>query len=288
MTGLPVYTYFRNFHARPIVANTLEKFTASGNPYSHDTTTRVMENGHYIDIYHCEPELKREWNRVSRVRYDSADHKGQPVSYTLRRYLTSKGLRKDSAAIYALTRADIANIENGLANHTFGNRPGFYQRLYETLWEIQVWAKTGYVMQHSLGQRIVFYQAAFPVFTANILTGVGTGDVYEVMLHSAKEQSLNVDPRWEGKPHNQFVFYLLAVGVPGLLYFLFCLTYPVVVRNTSRLFLFNAFAGIMLLSMCTLDTLESYDSMVFFAFFYNFFLHGCSRFISKKRMSQKQ
>ncbi len=262
------FIYRHNFHARPVNPDTLALYTASGNPYSHDWQTGAMENGHYIDLYVCETELKKEWDMVSRIPYEDRDLKGQPLNYTLRRYLTSKGLRKDSAGISALSKLDIQRIENGLANHKFRSNSGIYQRLYETLWELHIMSKTGYVMQHSLGQRIAFLQASGTPLIKNLWTGVGTGDVYDTVLRSAQDKKLAVDPLWEGKPHNQFMFFILAFGLPGFLYLLFCLAWPVIATRTYRSLLFNLFAGIMLTSMLVLDTLESYDSMVFFASFY--------------------
>jgi hypothetical protein len=269
--------YRHNFHARPGPPETLELFTTNGNPYTHDTRTGAMENGHYIDLYVCEPEMKKEWERISHIAYEAKDLKGQPVNYTLRRYLTSKGFRKDSAGISNLSNLDIQRIEKGLANYKFRNNPGIYQRLYETLWELHILSRTGYVMQHSLGQRIAFLQASGTPLKENLWTGVGTGDVYESMRRSAKDKKLVVDPLWEGKPHNQFLFFILAFGLPGFLYLMICLGLPVLKNKTCRFLLFNIFAGIMLTSMLVLDTFESYDSMVFFAIFYCLFVFGSGR-----------
>ena len=269
---IPVTTYRRNFHANPVPRDALATETAGGHPYLHDTRSGALENGHYIDLYVCEPELRQEWNRISTISYDSFDRKGQPIAFTLKRYLTSKGYRKDSAAVHRLEAVDISRIEDGLANYRFRERPGLSQRLYETLWEIQILARTGYVLQHSLGQRVAFYSAAKALLPDQLWSGTGTGDVYQAMLQSARAASLEVDPKWEGKPHNQFLFFLLAFGLPGLVYILFCLIYPVIATHAYRSLLFNLFAGIMALSMLTLDTLESYDSMVFFAFFYSLFV----------------
>jgi hypothetical protein len=285
VAGIIVVTmleYRQNFHARPYPPDTLELYTINGNPYKHDTMTGAMENGHYIDLYVCEPEMKKEWDRVSRISYEGLDLKGQPVSYTLRRYLTSKGFRKDSAGISNLSNLDIQRIENGLANYKFKNNPGIYQRLYETLWELHILSRTGYVMQHSLGQRIAFLQASRTPLKENLWTGVGTGDVYAAMRLSAKDKNLVVDPLWEGKPHNQFIFFILAFGLPGFLYLLICLGLPVLANKTSRFLLFNIFAGIMLTSMLVLDTFESYDSMVFFAFLYCLFVFGTGKKEEKK------
>lgn len=267
-------TWNRNFLAKPVNPAGLESLTASGNRYTHDLKTGALENGYFIDIYVCEPELRQEWNKVSTITYDSTDRRGQPISLTLRRYLTSMGLRKDSAALSRLKKSDIEHIESGLAHYRFREQPGIYQRLYETLWEVHILSRSDYVQQHSLGQRLAFLAAAKTILKQNLWTGLGTGDVYDAMLKAAAHEIRTLDPRWEGKPHNQFLFYLLAFGLPGFLAIAFCFVYPVIFRKTYRIFLFNIFAGILLISMLVLDTLESYDSMVFFAFFYCLFVFG--------------
>jgi hypothetical protein len=266
------HTWNRNFCAKPLKPSDLENLTLSSNPYTHDLKTGALENGYYIDIYICEPELHKEWSKVSTIDYDSTDRRGQPISLTLRRYLTSMGLRKDSAALSRLKKSDIEHVESGLANYRFREQPGIYQRLYETLWEVHILNRSDYVQQHSLGQRLAFLSAAGTIIRRNLMTGVGTGDVYDAMLQETAREMRTVDPRWEGKPHNQFLFYILAFGLPGFLLIGFCFLYPVIKRRTYRIFLFNIFAGILLISMLVLDTLESYDSMVFFSFFYCLFV----------------
>jgi O-antigen ligase len=274
LAGFFLNTYMKNFRAKPFNPDSLEKFTASGNPYTHNIASNVLENGNYIDLYVCEPELRHEWNKISGIPYDSTDMKGQAINTTIKRYVTSMGLRKDSAALSSLTTTHVRSIEKGLTNYKFTEDPGIYQRIYETLWEIQILAKTGYVQQHSLGQRFAFIKAADYVFSDHKWTGVGTGDVYDSMLAIPKTNIPEIEPRWEGKPHNQYVFFLLAFGIFGLLWIAWCWIFPVARTKTNRFLLFNLFAGIILISMLTLDTLESYDSMVFFTFFYCLFAFG--------------
>lgn len=267
-----VWTWVNNFRARPVSLPDLETMTVNGTPYFHDIHSGALEHGHYIDLYICEPELRQEWNRISTIAYDSADRRGQHISLTIRRYLTSLDLRKDSAGLSRLKNADINRIENGLTGPEFREHPGMYQRLYETLWEVHIFLKSGYVRHHSLGQRLAFVSTAVTQIGKNRWTGLGTGDVYDAMLKEAKNAIPAVDPRWEGKPHNQFIFYTLAFGLLGFLVIAYCFAYPVIALKAYRYLLFNIFAGILLLSMLVLDTLESYDSIVFFAFFYCLFV----------------
>lgn len=268
LTVIPVLKLFRPV---PYEISSLEKTTASGNYYTHDTEKGILENGNYVDLYVCEPELKREWDRISRIPYDSTDKKGQLVRYTLIRYLASKNLRKDSAGISHLERSDVTAIENGLANFRFREKPGISQRLYEIIWEIHMYDKTGFVRQHSVGQRIVFHKTAFRVVLKNLFPGTGTGDVYDVMLGEADDIKLSLSKKWEGQPHNQYLFFLLAFGLPGFLWIMFSLIYPVIVRACYTNMLFNIFAALVLMSMFANDTLESYVGIVFFSFFYSLF-----------------
>jgi hypothetical protein len=264
----------KDFHAPVIDPAGLEKRTAGGNEYEHDLFNKTLENGHYVGLYVCEPELRKEWNAISQIPYDSVDQKGQSVSYTIQRYLTSKGLRKDSAAIHMLNKEDIQAIEKGRANYRFSERPGLYQRLYETLWEIHMWRNTGFVQQHSFGQRLVFLRTAGTVIRNNFWTGVGTGDVYDIMMKTTRDNGEAIEKRWKGEPHNQFAFFLMAFGIFGFVWILFSLIYPAWNSRSYRYLLFNLFSAIMLISMMILDTIESYDNMVFFVFFYSLFVFG--------------
>jgi hypothetical protein len=269
-----VHPVLKYFHPELVDVSTLEKTTASGHPYTHDPSSGILENGYYADLYVCEPELRTGWNGISKIPYDSTDRKGQQISYTLKRYLTSKNLRKDSAGLRHLGKADITAIENGLANYRFREKPGLSQRLYEIIWEIHVFHKTGFVSYHSVGQRIVFFRTAMQVIRKNFPWGTGTGDVYDAMLKEADANKISLSRNWEGKPHNQYLFLIIAFGVPGFLWILFAWIYPVVKTKCYKNLLFNIFAAIIVVSMLANDTLESYEGIVFFSFYYCLFAFG--------------
>jgi hypothetical protein len=268
------YTYslwMNNFKGYPIQKGSLEKYTVNGNPYRHDTTLQLMENGFYTEIYLCESELNKEWNSISSFPYEGKDLKGQEIRSTLKRFLTSKGLRKDSVSLHALTPADIDHIQKGLANYRFKNHPDLNQRFYETLWEIHVYKRINFAGEHSFMQRLVFVNIALK----NILehpAGTGTGDVQDEMKARAKSEEVSLSPNWSGMPHNQYLFFTLAFGFTGFAWIMFAFVYPVFKNRSYKQFLFNIFASIMLISMFTIDTIESYDSIAFFVFFYTLFV----------------
>jgi hypothetical protein len=272
LIGIMTFLWFQNFHASLPDRKTLDLHTANGHAYTHNLRTGALENGHFIDLYVCEPELEKEWNKVSTIPFDGIDHKGQAIRITLRRYLTSKGLRKDSAAFQQLSQNDIQRIEIGLANCRFKEQTGIFERLYESLWEVHILVQTGYVNHHTLGQRYAFMINALHAISKHPWLGVGIGDVYDTMLVQNQELGWTIDPKWEGKPHNQFLFYALAFGIPGALLIFLCLILPIMQNDLHKDLLFNLFSGIILLSMLSIDTFESYDSIVFFSVFYSLFI----------------
>jgi hypothetical protein len=273
-----ISTWTQNFGLRPLDASKLEILTVNGNVYVHNVTPQVLENGHYINLYVCEPEMETAWNGMSSIRYDGFDQRGQPIRGTIKRYLTSKGLRKDSAGIHSLSANDRLLIEKGIANCNFSDNPGIRQRLYETLWEAQVYARAGYVNMHTFGQRLVFIKTALSLIKENGLTGTGPGDVYALMRNSKTALQYELDPSWEGKPHNQYAFFLLSFGITGFVWILFCWLYPVFKARATHRLLFNSFGIIIIVSMFLLDTMESYDSIAFFASFYSLFVFGNREF----------
>jgi hypothetical protein len=275
LTGLK---YIRkNFHAEPVISMKLDPYTVNGNPYISVIQTGILENGNYTELYVCEPELRKGWNSLSCVPFDSLDLQGQNISETIKRYLTSMGLRKDSAGISQLNKADIQAIEKGITNYTFRTSNPIHKRLYETLWEIDVFKKTGYVQYHSFGQRLVFLQASWKEIQKHWKTGTGTGDVYAALENAVKEANILIDPLWEGKPHNEYMFLLMAFGVFGFIWICLCWIYPVIRVQAYSYQLFNYFTIIVVISMLSFDSLETYDGIVFIAFFYSLFVFGLEK-----------
>lgn len=107
-----VYDAYKTYtHEHPVDFRNLPQYTANGNKYYHDTLDVSRENGYRISLYHCPYELKRVWKQRSNMPIGGLDKREQPVYSTLVRYLTSKGLAKDSAGVMQLSPRDIENIE---------------------------------------------------------------------------------------------------------------------------------------------------------------------------------
>jgi len=250
----------------------LQTHTANGNLYSHNTAEVTLENGRYAYTYICEEELAQEWNKRSPYQYDGLDIRKQPLKYTLFRYMTSKGLRKDSAGFSKMTEKDIQNVEKGLSNHIFENKYSLYPVVYQTIWQIDVYLKGGNPSAHSITQRIEFAKAGFNIFKNNPIFGVGTGDVADEFKKYYESTNSRLDVNHRLRSHNQYLTFLLTFGIVGFCAILFGLFAPPWIEKKYSDILFVTTILIALISFINEDTLESQVGVTFFALFYSIFV----------------
>ncbi|HEX3007363.1 MAG TPA: hypothetical protein VHO90_07085, partial [Bacteroidales bacterium] len=187
----------------------LDHFTKNGNIYTHDISSKDFENGNYTWLYVCDKEMENNWNRRSSVKFNGTDLKGQELRYTLIRYLTSKGLRKDSAGVCSLDSNDIRNIELGMANYIYSQQFSFYPRIYQLLWEIHQYKNGGNPSGHSFTQRIEYLKTAKNILLDNFWTGVGTGDVAAAFKEQYIKDDSKLVERWRLRAHNQMITFFL-------------------------------------------------------------------------------
>ncbi|MBN2613948.1 MAG: O-antigen ligase family protein [Bacteroidales bacterium] len=272
-TGNTVFKALSSFYPSPGVnIKMLDKYTANGNPYFHDIKPQLIENRNYVYLYLCIDELRKEWNRRSTLGFDSLDHKGQHLSQTLVRYMTSKGLRKDSAGVAALSPHDITMIENGFSNHIFSKKFSIYPRIYQFFWEIDVYRKTGISGGHSLTQRIEYLKNGMKIIKRNFWFGVGTGDVKMEYKNQYKKSGTNLDERWRLRAHNQFITFIISFGIAGFLWILFSFVFAVFYEKKNNDLITLIFLLVIFLSMLNEDTLETMAGIVFFSLFFALFV----------------
>jgi uncharacterized membrane protein len=246
--------------------------TINGNPYVHDFTQPFIENGHYIWLYLCEPELEKEWNKISDIDYNVKDEEGNEIKYIIIRYMTSKGLRKDSAGVSQLLAEDVRLIEEGKSNYLFGKKFSFKNKLYDILWQIDVYRKDGNSSGHSITQRILYLQAALDIIRDHFWIGVGTGNVADSYNTYYEHVNSPLTERWRLRAHNQFLTFLLTYGIVGFIWILVGILYPVYLERKWNDYFMIMFLLIGFLSMLNEDTLETHTGVSFFAFFYSLFL----------------
>ena len=87
--------------------------SVNGEKYIFDFNNTFTENGYYLWENIAPKELEKEWNKVSQLKFKGKDKKGQKIKATLYRFLTSKGLNKDSLGLSKLTTKEIKLVESG-------------------------------------------------------------------------------------------------------------------------------------------------------------------------------
>ncbi|MBE0640270.1 MAG: O-antigen ligase family protein [Bacteroidales bacterium] len=258
----------------PFYHENLDKFTSSGNPYYHDSALFGVENGHWVGQYLEIDELKAGWNARSRVHFDTLDQKGNPVRFTLIRYLTSKGLRKDADGVKALTNEDVQAIERGIANVDQLKESSLSKRIKTVIWEIETYHQTGHLKDNSVTQRLEFWRAGTKIISENLLFGVGTGDIDRAFKEMYPKMKSQLPPEQWWRTHNQYLTVFATLGLFGLLWFIFALTYPGIKLKMFNDYFYFVFFCIASLSMITGDTLDTQAGVTFWAFFTTWFLLG--------------
>lgn len=252
----------------------LYKYTSGGNLFEHDTLLKATENGHLIWVNYSKKELEESWNKRSAIKIGKRDLKGNDIYNTLVRFLASKGMRKDADAVSQLTNEEVKSIERGVANVNYQNISNIKGRIYETLWELDVYKKTGDANGHSLTQRFEYWKTALSIIKSNPIVGVGTGDVPMAFEQEYVNLNSSLGMEWRLRAHNQYLSFSVAFGIVGLLWFLITLIYPLLKVKNGLTYLYITFFIIAIISFLTEDTLETQAGVTFFAFLNSFFLFG--------------
>ena len=251
----------------------LPQKTVNGNPYLHDVANKTLENGHYIWWYICEEEMQRSWNQRSSIDYRKEGTNGFPISSTLIRYLTSKGLTKDSVGVSKLLPEDIKSIENGISNYIYNKRFfSIYPRIYQSIWELDVYFKTGDPNMKSLAKRIEFEKAAYTIIKEHPFFGVGTGNWKQAFAHAYHQNKSLLDPEEYASAHNQYLNYLVKFGILGFLWIMFAWIYPLFLTNRHRYYPALILVLVVGISNFSDSNLEAHMGISFFIFFYSLFL----------------
>ena len=250
----------------PIHYDELALYTPNNNPYFHDTLSTEIENGNYVWIYVNQAEMEKEWELRSSIPYDSLDHLGQPMFGTLMRFLTSKGLRKDSLGVSILSLDEIHQIEDGQTSIEVNK--GFTTRMNTFFYELSIYQQGGDPNGHSLIQRIEHLKAATHLVQKNSLIGVGVGDVPEAFKREYTVMNSRLLPEHQHRSHNQFLTIWVGIGVVGFVAFGCLLIWPFFeVRNRDY---FTLIVLVSLIVSCLFqDLIETQAGVTIFALFYS-------------------
>lgn len=270
------YSIYSFYDVEPINLMALDEKTSRGNSYDHNITEPMLENGHLVFIYIADEELKEVWNTRSNLDYEGKDKRGHDLRYTLYRYMTSLGLRKDAEGFEALSDEDIQHVENGLTNYIYARKYSMYPRIYQTIWEYDLYRKTDGFSEKSFIQRLVSVRIGVHVARDNPIFGVGTGDVVDAYhAEYRKHYDLLELEVPEGRlitGANQWLNFVVAFGLAGFLIILLAFIYPAYIGGVFRNPLFVMFFLVSTVAMLGEETLRFQTGLGFFAFFYAFFV----------------
>lgn len=278
--GLPFFILgyltlqIKSFYTPIEGADEIRTYTQNGNQYYHDKESGLIENGNLIYINICDKELYSEWNKRSEFTLDGLDGREQSLLHSLIRYLASKGLTKDAEGISQLSDEDIRHIENGHTNYRFVKKNSFNKRIYNIIWQIDVYAKGGNPSGHSITQRFEYLKAGLILSKRNILFGTGTGDVDDAYKALYIEKKSQLDSKYRHRAHNQFMTFFVSFGAIGALLCFIGFFFPVALDFKFNNYYFAVFILIAILSMLSDDTLETTTGVVFISYFYSLFLWG--------------
>ena len=253
---------------------TLGEFTEYGNRYRHDTLEILRENGNLVYTYIADSELSDAWNKRSELDYYGNDLTGQEVRYTLYRYMASKGLRKDRNGFKLLTDDEISAVEKGITNYLNIKRPGFYARVYEEMMGLYIYRKTGYkeASWSSLSQRLDMWRASIQAFKKHPLLGWGTGSILHAVDYGFETNGSSLAGN-NTKPHSQYLYILLTLGILGLLAFISLYSYAVFKTGVYKILMFKIFLIVYAINFLANNSMESHigqSLFVFFSLFYFF------------------
>ena len=263
----------RFYQIEKVDQQNIEWTTLKGNNYSHDFKNPTVENGRFVYLYICDDELRTEWNKISKINYDSIISTGYPLNASLIRYMTSKGLRKDAEGIKSLSQRDIENIEKGYTNIIFQKKKySPYPRIYQTVWEYYMYSKTGDPSYQSFSQRLEFARAAVTIIKENPWFGVGAGNWKEEFRKTFEKSNSKLDKELYASSHNQYLNYMVKFGIPGFLIIMFLLVYPVIKSKSYIGPLFLTFLVFMFAANFGDSNFETHMGSSFFLFFYCLFI----------------
>ncbi len=247
----------------PIDINKLEAKTILGNYYEHHIEDKATENGNYVGLYQNWEECKKSWRHKSKIEPQMKDLRGQDLQYTMFRYLTSLGLRKDSVGVSKLTEVDVKNIENGVTNYKF-SKLGIKKRLNDLFYEYEIFKNNGDASGHSVYMRFQFWSTAINIIKSAPIIGVGTGDINDAFLKQYEIDKTILQENYRLRAHNQFLSFAATFGILGLIIFTYFL-YQIYVNNKANFYL-QIFLSIIILSFMNEDTLETSTGAVLFSF----------------------
>jgi O-antigen ligase len=250
--------------------------TINGENFSHESTDQRKENGVYTRRYIARNEIEKEWNKASNQSFKKEQNVDNPIAQRLYRYMSSKGLKKDSLSFSTLSNQEIKAIENGVANYYYFTHTKLQSRLHKTFYELKEFQRTGNASGYSIAMRLVYWETARAIIENNVWFGVGTGDVKIAFEKEYTASNTTLDTKYRKRTHNQILTFGVTFGLIGLTIALFSIFIPLIFAKNKKLAW--VFVCMMALSFLTEDTLETQAGITLYSFFYCLLILGTEKF----------
>jgi len=234
--------------------------TQTGNRYTHEFKRGYVEGGVNYLTNVCYEELVPSWNNRSHIAFDSVDIKGQPMSQTILRYMTAKGLYKDSVGMTQLSDDDIAAIEAGNTNPN----SGIIARLKDLRFQ---WEHLSDPNGHSLLQRLEYWKTGWFIIQQHWLLGVGTGDVQQAFDEAYVATNSKLKPENRFRAHNYYLTTWITFGISGIIVFSGIMVSLFITQFSTKNYFGITFVLIIAAGMLIEDTPETLVGISLFAFF---------------------
>ena len=265
LIGLYVTTIVNDFYHVKSKERSLQTHSLGGEKYQFDLKDNTTENGFYLWENIAQKELERAWNRKSEISFNSKDKKNQPVKATLYRFLTSKGLNKDSVGLSKLTKNEIQKIENGETSSVAYNN--FEKRIRSLLYQRESRKKSSDPNNQTISQRVVFWKAGIDIFLNQPVFGYGPGGAKTQYKKYYKSRNTNLNKSNQLLAHNQFITQAINLGGLGTIIWLFILIYSFLKVEKEMFLFFVPYLILMFFAFMSDDMLEVQAGVTIFSFF---------------------
>ena len=236
-----------------------------GEKYQQDLKDNTTENGFYLWENIAQKEIERNWNKSSKINFNSKDKKQQAIKGTLYRFLTSKGLNKDSAGLSKLNEIEIQKIENGETSFVIYNN--FETRIRSLLYQCESRKKNRDPNNKTVNQRVVFWKTGLDILSNHPIIGHGPGGAKTQYKKYYKNQTTTLEKSNQLLAHNQFITQLINLGALGTLIWGVIIFFSFSKVNKEILMFFVPYLILMFFAFMSDDMLEVQAGVTIFSFF---------------------
>jgi O-antigen ligase len=265
LVGLYATAIVSDFYHIKNKYRSLQTQSIGGEKYQHDFQDNTTENGYYLWENIAQKELERAWNKKSKISFNSKDKKNQPIKATLYRFLTSKGLNKDSVGLSKLTQNEIEKIENGETSSVAYNN--FEKRIRSLLYQRESRKKNSDPNNQTINQRVVFWKAGIDIFLNQPVIGHGPGGAKTQFKKYYKSRNTKLNKNNQLLAHNQFITQAINLGGLGTIIWLFILIYSFLKVEKEMSLFFVPYLILMFFAFMSDDMLELQAGVTIFSFF---------------------